>query len=420
MLKYSVIGKMEELQSIANEYEKQLGIKLSEYRKYTSLQGQWKKVTENLSNNCGYEDARLKIYITINEVVYGKYVSRKENWKELLAFFQEQIEKCTLYYNDIFLNAYFSIKYLENRKIEDKRIGINSDYLLSQDFEIPIEKEIDTVFCRKYKQYFFGGNRGSIFDVKNHLIEDKNNFVKWDYKTKRNSNSEIDDTRWGYKKINEAEKSGKFEIEDTIFLYKTVNPILATALWNNYILQDEYNVGDDVYPRIRKIDKICNIESLGWQDILVQIVKGLEYLQSILLKEKQLELLFPTSINERIFISESKRTQNYREENLECCAEQLMELWNLIIKNTDRINYLNALYSKGLVYCYYQSKEDLGYLAEKCKQYIRGHNKIDDKNENKVKSNRMRWGRNGEPYEHLYAWIQSEVISMTIGHYKRK
>lgn len=420
MRKYAVIEKMEELPVIAEEYEKQLGIRLSEYKKYTSLQEQWEKVTENISNNCRYEDVHLKMYMIINEVMHGKYVNKKNKWKEMLVFFQEQIEKCTLYYNDIFLNAYFSIRYVENRKIENKHIGISSDYLSNKDFEIPIEEELTTAFCRKYKKYFFGTNRGSIFSVKRHFEEKEDSFTEWNYKTRNNSGSEIDNTRWSYEKIHQIEKKGKFEIEDTIFLYKTVNPILATCLWNNYILQDEYDVGNNVYQRISKIDKICNIESLGWQDILVQIVKGLEYLQSILFKEKQLELLFPTSKNETIFISKNKRIQSCREENLLCCEEQLMSLWDIITSKTKRINYLNDFYSKGLVYCCCQTTDGLGYLSEKCEQYIQSHTKVDDEDKSELKSNRMRWGRNGEPCEHLYAWIQSEVICTTMGHYKRK
>ena len=69
MLKYVVMGKMEELLDIEREYKKQLGIQLSDYRKYKSLQEQWENLTRDISNNSEYEKMFSKFPLTKNYII---------------------------------------------------------------------------------------------------------------------------------------------------------------------------------------------------------------------------------------------------------------------------------------------------------------------------------------------------------------
>lgn len=423
MKKYVAVQREEDLLNIAEEYREKFGICLNDYRKYATIQGQWENVIADTSNNFDLEN----VYFHISEIVYnvliGKYVNKSKDWEQILKFIEKQIEEYALYREDVFLNAFFAVQYLNREKREEcflKLKGVSTDFIDRIDYEIPIK--LDATFCRNYQEYIFGRNKERIFDVKHHLIEVDEEFMKWDYKTTKNCKpeTEIDNTRWSYKNIHAIEMNNTFKIEDMVLFYKTINPMLADDLLENNIFQDEEKIGNDVYKRIKIIDKICGIEPFIWQKILVRIFKGMEYLSRILIEEKELESAFAINKNNPIFISKNKKQSpcSFREENVLLCTEQLMDLWNIIVKNTEKINYYYNFYSRGLVYCYFQTKGDLKYLQEKCEKYIqRQKERIDI---NKPESKRIRWGRNGKGDEHLYAWIQSEIICMTMGHYKLK
>lgn len=313
MHRYAMMKDYSEIINVPEEFKECFNVDLDsvQFKKYHSLEERWNSIIEATN-------------LHKNEVSYQKL--GKLN-------FEDYLETYMMYEWDVWLNTYFSIKYMEADKTLDETYikGVSSDVHKLRDFELPFDKKIITKFCSAYKLYFYTKERKSIFDVKKIFVTDEE-IVENLKNIKFNNNLYME--AWSYKKIAQAEFNESFDTEDRILFYKTIDCNLARklTLYNYYKgdLSLSCEEKDFVHMCIEK--RICQIDSFAWKNLYVDSqIKAVRMVNGLVdMSEDEYEK----------FIKEWMEKQKF-----------LLELGATIISNSEKINKRLRVLSRGLIYC---------------------------------------------------------------------
>ena len=318
MKRYSMLTSYAELVNIPEKFQKCFGVDLNAewIRKYQNIEDRWNAIIEATNMHQTNVDFNM----------IGK------------CTFEDCLQAYKLFEWDIWLNAYFSIKYMENKETAGTRKiqGVSSDVHELREFKLPFDSEVISEFCSAYKLYFFTKERKSIFDVKKIFVADEEikeiKELKDLKKMKFRHNLYLE--AWSYKRIERAEFEDSFDTEDRILFYKTIDCNLARKLTLYHYYQNTLNLSceekDFVHMCIEKM--VCQIDSFAWKNLYVDTqIKALRMSSGIVdMSEEEYEKFVKEWIEKQIYLLEFGKT-----------------IW----LNAEKINERLVILTQGLIYC---------------------------------------------------------------------
>lgn len=307
---------------------------LTSYRDIIDIPEQFKKYF-NVDLNA---DCFLKIQPIgdrWNAIVKATNMFWKEiDLKDFKTFeFDTLIDTYNLYQWDIWLNAYYSIKYINEEEKARVRLvkGVASDTHTLREFKLPVEHEIASEFCSAYKKYFFTKERKNIFNVKK-IFEGEINSIEDIKDIKFHKNLYMES--WSYKKVKYAEFEQSFDTEDRILFYKTVDCNLARKLTLYHYYKNDLDISNGEHDIIHMCmeRKISKIDSFAWKNLYMDSqIKALQMCGGCFdMTEDEYSVFFKDWMDRQI---------------------KLLEFGSTILENADKINEKLSMLSRGLIYC---------------------------------------------------------------------
>lgn len=257
MYRYSMIRSVSEIADIPKEFKQYFGVDLDceEFKRYETIEEKWKAVID--ATGMG------------QNIIDDKYV-----YEAALQGTDEIFNEYQMYGLDVWLNAYFSLKFLEPCKEDYFGDGreIYTDIEKQTKHVLPISGgDIFTEFCKEYKRTFFEKNNKAIF---NPCRLYHNNCVNGLHKGMENIlqiNTNASLTLFSHKRISQFEQNSKFKTEDKILFYKTIDCVCARYLTAYYYFEEEdvRNISWNDLIHMAHERKICGIKSFAWKNMCI-------------------------------------------------------------------------------------------------------------------------------------------------------
>lgn len=387
------------MDGIHNEFMKELNIDLDKVSG-KSLSEQWEWVLDKCSGEetirsmediiCSIDSLtaealdRPVLLSNNNSVIRSHTVTEIElqNIKDKISKLQHQIYNVYFMDDDVWLNAYFTITFIESQNddsfykfdLENGKLFINE----KKEYKFPFERYPDSGFCSAYLNTFLS-LKGSIFGSEMGPKESIK-FEK-DGKAKLLMLKDKDYNRWSWQNILKVEKREDYKIEDRVLFNKTVDGILARTILKLIL---EYNITCEVEDILDFVKTMCGCDSLSWQIIMSFLFVYMMSIQGELLGGRIFEDLYA-----------------------------LLTAWTTFIGD---INNRLSLLSKGLIYLSY--KNGMGYdlktFEKKCQD---GLTRMEDATEfseadiNLIGINQqLRVTNDHKSFQWIYAIMQRSII----------
>ena len=260
MERYTMVKSTSEIMDIPKEFKNYFGVDLDceEFKRHSTIEEKWNAIID--ATGMG------------KNIVGGNYID-----EVTLQGTDKIFNEYQMYELDVWLNAYFSLKYLEPCKVDyfgnDREIYIDIEDTTKH--KLPIRgADIFTEFCKEYKRVFFENKRKSIFNPLRIYENNCNNSLaeKTDKLLRLRKNASL--TMFSYEQISKYEHCSKFEIEDKILLYKTLDCNLAKYLTAYYhyekIKEEEKEMEYISLIQMVHEKKVSEIESFSWKNMYMQ------------------------------------------------------------------------------------------------------------------------------------------------------
>lgn len=321
-----VMVKMEELEELCGQFKKEYGVDLSD-KKYSDIQDlktRWNAVIQDTFGKIEKKTWKKVLWeiLYYRDCVYGpplmeagkedcvkeRELARKQNQMKLLSLCEESktlISRYLLYESDVWINAFFSIRYGDlHKKNKGLQKGKNNFYNKNQadmeGFCFPFTYYEEDEFCKECRRILYNRYNQNIFGTQFNMEcilgdkEEENKkitrkkgiaeiFLNYSYslnKIKVYYPYDLNFTRWSYNRMAVLEKQVREKkLEDRILFYFVLNTMYVRNVLG--FLEENKSIKKlDEYREL--LYKSNRLKSFGWQNFICILFMGIygEYYQA--------------------------------------------------------------------------------------------------------------------------------------------